>query len=80
MAGRVDHVQIVGDAVLRRIGQAHGLCLDRDAALALNIHAVEHLRVHLTRGQAAAILDQPVGKGRLPVIDMGDDREISDVG
>jgi hypothetical protein len=58
---------------------AWGLGLDGDAALALDIHAVQHLRLHLARRQPAGRLDQPVGKSRLPVVDMGDDREVADM-
>src|SRR5205823_10758031 len=60
--------------------EAHGLRLDGDAALALDLHGVEHLLLHLARAQAPGELDQPVGQGRFPMIDMGDDREIPDVG
>ena len=53
VAGRVHQVQDVGFAVLGRIGQAHGLRLDRDAALALDIHRVRALgpsyRAHRAR-------------------------------
>ena len=38
MAGRVDQVQLVGLAVLRLVEDAHRLGLDRDAALALEVH------------------------------------------
>ena len=78
MARRVDQVEHVGLAVARGVIEAHGLGLDGDAALALELHIVEHLLFHLTVGQAAGLLDEPVGERRLAVIDMGDDREISD--
>ncbi len=78
MAGRVDQVELVGLAVLRRIHHAHGVRLDGDAALALQVHRIQHLRLHLARRQRAGQLQQTVGKRALPMIDMGDDREISD--
>ena len=49
-------------------------------ALALDIHGIEHLFLHLPRRQPAAELDQPVGEGRFPVVDMGDDGKIADLG
>jgi hypothetical protein len=79
MAGGVHEVQLVGLAVLGGVTEAHGLGLDGDAALALQLHRIEHLFAHLALGQAAAGLDQPVGQGRLAVVDMGDDREVADV-
>ena len=52
--------------------------LDRDAALALEIHRVEHLRFHLSRLERPGELEEPVGERRLPVIDMRDDGKIPD--
>ena len=80
MAGRVDEVELVGLAVLGLVGEAHGLRLDGDAALALDIHGIEHLLLHLAEIEAAGQLDQPVGQRRLSMVDMGDDGEIADVG
>ena len=62
-----------------RVFEAHGLRLDGDAALALDIHAVEDLLGHLARREGAGGLDQPVGKRRFPVVDMGHDGEIADI-
>ena len=76
--GRVDQVELIGLAVGRGIHHAHRMRLDGDAALALQVHRIEHLRLHLARRQRAGELQQTVGKRALPMIDMGDDREISD--
>ena len=62
-----------------RVGHAHGVELDRDAALALEVERVEHLRLHLPLLQHARRLDQPVGQGGLPVVDVRDDAEVADV-
>ena len=62
VAGRVHQVEDVGLAVVGAVGQAHGLGLDGDAALALDVHRVEHLLLHLARGQAARLLDQAIGQ------------------
>ena len=78
MARRVHQVQHVGLAVLRRVVEPHGLRLDGDAALALDVHRIEHLVVELALGHRAAAHQQPVGQGALAMVDMGDDREIAD--
>ena len=80
MAGRVDQVEDIVLAVVRLVVQAHGLGLDGDAALALDIHIVEHLLGHLALGKAARRLDQTIGQRRFAVVDMGHDREIADMG
>ena len=51
--------------------------LDGDAALLLQVHRIEQLVLHLARRDGARPVQQPVRKRRLPMIDMGDDAEIS---
>ena len=80
MARRVDQVQDIGLAVLRRIGDADRIGLDGDAAFALDIHGVQHLGLHVAFGDGAGQLDQPVGQRGFAVVDMGHDREIADQG
>jgi len=55
------------------------LRLDRDAAFAFDIHRVEHLRLHLAIGQAATEVDNAVSQRRFAVVDVRDDREVSNV-
>jgi hypothetical protein len=80
MARRVHQVQQIGLAVGALEMEPHGLRLDGDAALALDIHRIEHLILHLARGQAAAILNQPVGKRGFAMVDVSDDGKIADMG
>ena len=79
MAGRVDQIQVVLAAVGRGVLERRGLRLDRDAALALQVHRIEHLRFHFAIAQAAAALNQAVGQRRFAVVDMRDDRKVADV-
>ncbi len=74
---RIDEIQLVLPSVARAVVEAHALGLDGDAALALQIHRIEHLVGHLAIAQPAANLDETVGERRLAVIDVGDDGEIS---
>ena len=79
MARRVDQVQLVGLAVTRREEHPHGLRLDRDPPLALELHRVEHLRAHHARIDRMRELEDAVGERRLAVVDVGDDAEVADV-
>ena len=79
VAGSVDQVQHIGLAVVGRVVEPNRMRFDRDAALALEIHAVEHLRFHLARLQRPGELEKAVGQRRLAVIDVRDDREVTDV-
>jgi CheY-like chemotaxis protein len=78
MPRRVHQVELVGQAVMRLVGEADGLRLDSDAALLLQVHVVENLAGHLAVRQPAAGLDQAVGQGALAVVDVGDDGEVAD--
>ena len=62
-----------------RVVHPHGVELDRDAALALEVERVEHLLLHLALLERARGLDQPVGQRGLAVIDVRDDAEVADV-
>ena len=78
VARRVDEIERVLLAVARPVEETHGVRLDRDAALALEIHRVEHLIDRLLGVHRAGEREQPVGQRRLAVIDVGDDGEIAD--
>ena len=57
----------------------YGVALDGDAALALQVHVVEHLGLHVLGVHGAGALQQTVGKRRLAVVDVRDDAEIPDI-
>ena len=80
MARRIDEIQDIGLAVSRCVIEAHGIGLDGDAAFAFELHRIEDLVDHLALWYGSAELDQAVGKGRFSMIDMGDYREISNMG
>ena len=73
VTGRVDQVVHVPVPV-----DADVLGLDRDAALALEIHRVEILRLHVAGLDRPGDLEDAVGQRRLAMVDVGDDREIPD--
>jgi hypothetical protein len=74
---RIDEIQLVGQAILRLVRQAHRSRLDGDSALALQFHVVEKLVLLFTLGKRASKLDQAVSQRRFSMIDVGDDREIA---
>jgi hypothetical protein len=79
VARGVDQVEVVGLAIACRVLQGRRLGLDGDAALALDVHRVEHLGLHLAVGQATTALNESVGQRAFAVVDVGNDREIADV-
>ncbi len=60
--------------------QTHRLQLDGDPPLAFDVHRVEVLIAHVPRVDGSADLEDAVGEGGLAVVDVGDDRQIADVG
>ena len=77
MPRRIDHVELVALAVARRVVEGNALRLDGDPALALELHGVEDLRLHLAIRQAATQLDEAVREGRFAVVDVRDDGEVT---
>jgi hypothetical protein len=73
VARRVDQVELVALPL-----HAHGLSLDRDPALPLEVHRIEDLLAHLTSGDGLRHLEDAVGERRLAVVDVRDDREVAD--
>ena len=79
MALRIDQVEVVNLAVARLVTQRGRLRLDGDAALALDVHGIEHLRLHLPIGQPATQVNDAIRQRGLAVIDVRDDGKIADV-
>ena len=79
VAGRVDQVQDVIGVAGDPPRQPHVLRLDRDAALALDIHPVEVLGAHRPLVDHPGELQHPIGQRRLAVVDVGDDAEVPDL-
>ena len=79
MARGVDQVEVVNLAIKCLVLERSGLRLDGDATLFFDIHRIEHLRTHFAILQAAATLDKPVRQGGFTVINVRNDRKISDV-
>ena len=78
VARRVDQVELIDEAIVRFVVELDGLRLDRDATLALEVHRVEHLILRLARGDRAARFEDPIGERGFAVIDVRDDREVTD--
>src|ERR1700729_379854 len=78
MPRRVNQIQAVFVAIRSVVMQPDTLRLDRDPALALQIHRVEHLRLHLPLRKRPSKLQQTVCKRRFPMVNMRDNAKISD--
>ena len=79
MAGRIDQIEVVQLSVFGLVLQGRCLRLDSYPPLFFNVHRVQNLGFHVARFQATAALNQAVGQRRFAVVNMGNDRKISDV-
>ena len=79
VAGGVDEVELVLLPVFGGVVHAHGRELDGDAALALEVHRVEQLRLHIALGYLPREFHEAVGDGAFAVVDVRDDAKISDI-
>src|ERR1700732_3518999 len=79
MPRSVDEIELVQLAGYRLETQRHALGFDGDAALALQIHGVEHLGLHLACIESTAFLDEAIGQCRFAVVNMSNDGKIADI-
>ena len=73
MTRRIDQIQQISFAVFGFIVQCRSLRLDRDTAFTFQVHRIENLFFHFPVRQAAAHLDNAIGKRGLAMINMGND-------
>ena len=73
----IDQVELILLAVFGTVGHRHRVRLDRDAALALEIHVVEHLVAEPASIDRLGLLHHAVRECGLAVIDVGNDAEIA---
>jgi len=79
VSGRIDQVELIVFPVVRLVIEPHGCHLDGDAALALNIHRVEQLLLHVSFLDGAGFFQESIREGRLAVVDMGDNTKVADM-
>ena len=75
----IDEVQLESFAIPCLVEHGDGVGFDRDAPFAFQVHRIEQLILHVPGGDGAGAMEQPVRKRRFPMVDMGDDAEVSDV-
>ena len=80
VARRIDEVQLIDFAILGGVHHADGVRLDRDAAFAFKIHGIKDLLLHLAHGERPGEFQQAVGQRGFSMVNVGDDREVADVG
>ena len=70
VARRIDQIELIRLAIVGVIGHANGIGLDRDAALALDIHGVEQLRLHVALVDGMGELEDTVTDRGLAMVDV----------
>ena len=75
---RIDEVERIEFSVGGTVLHLDGVALDGDALLALELHVVEHLSLHLPAGKCACFFYNSVRECRFTVINMGNNTKIAD--
>ena len=75
----VDEIELVFLAVAGDVSHPHCVQLDRYPPFTLEIQRIENLRFHLPLLQHPGRLDEAIGQGRFPVVDVCDDAEVANV-
>ncbi len=76
---RIDEVERIFLPVFCGILQRNGARLDRDAALALQFHIIQQLRLHFTLVHSLRAFQNAVCQSGFAVVDMRDDAEIANI-
>ena len=77
VSGCVDKVEFVSFAVVRFVVKLYCARFYGYTALALDIHIIEYLLLHIARGDALRFFKDSVGKGAFAVVYMCNNRKIS---
>jgi hypothetical protein len=76
MPGCIDQIEHVVLPILRVV-HLDGVALDGNAPFALEVHVVERLFLKFAGVDRSGHLEQSISEGTLPMINMGDDAEVS---
>jgi hypothetical protein len=80
VARRVDEIEGESLTALAHVGKSDGVALDGDPSFPFKIHGIEDLIPEETLFHKAGALNQAVRQGGFPVINVGDDAEVADLG
>ena len=78
MAGGIDEIELVVITIIRGVVKGHALRLDRNTALALDVHGVEHLFGHFAIAQATANLDEAISQRGFAVVYVRNNGKVTD--
>src|SRR6185369_15572106 len=79
VARRIDKVENVLPSVARGVVEPDGVSFDGYASFTFEVHGVEDLLGHFAMRESAGVFEQAICKRAFAVIDMRDDREVSDL-
>jgi len=80
MARSVHEIERIDLPVLCLVLHADRMGFDRDAAFAFKIHGIQDLLLLVAVGNRIGLLQQTIRQGGFPMVDVGDDTEIADMG
>ena len=73
----INEIQQIRDTVEGRVMQGNTLCLDGYATFPFNVHGVKDLSFHFSGRQATTALNESISQSGFSMIDMSNNRKIS---
>ena len=77
MAGGIQQVKLVGVAILGLVAHGHGVGLDGNPLLTLQVHGIQQLVLLVTLADGVGKFQKSVRQRGLTVVNMGNDGEIA---
>lgn len=77
MSRGIEEVEFVGFPILGFVKHRHRVGLNGDAFFPLQVHGIEELILSFPLGDGLGVLQEAVGQGRFPMIDVSDDGKIT---
>ena len=79
VTGSVNQIEHIFLSIFGFVSHLNGVAFDGNSPLAFEVHIVERLVLHLPLCNGSSGLEQAVGQGAFPVVDVGNDAEVSNV-
>ena len=72
----VNQVENIGFPILGLVVELNGIELDGNPTLPLQVHTIQELGLHFPAGYRLRLLQNPISKGRFPMVNMGNNGEV----
>ena len=76
VSGGVNQMENIGFPILGLVVELDRIELDGNPTLPLQVHTIQELGLHFPAGYRLRLLQNPISKGRFPMVNMGNNGEV----